>query len=259
MKDDLSLIVHKYNQNVKSLNIYPIGDTQVGSANFDQELMKNWVKMVKNDPNAAVVIVGDMLNNGLKNSKTNVYREVMTPQESKYWLIDTLKPIADKIIGCVTGNHEIRSVNETDNDPLYDIMYSLGKEDLYRENMAFLKVSLGRKSDDRQYAYTLCLAHGGSKRKTEDFAWTVDNLDIMVTGHTHTPSSSFPAKYVIDTHNECIRRVGFTHIVVPSFDLHGGYALRGLYRPQDSEKIPVIKLDGTRKGIQVLWTDVKYI
>lgn len=255
LNDDLKLIIQKYPESYEKLNIYPIGDTQIGSAHFNEKLFRNWIKRVESDPNSAVVIIGDMLNNGLRNSKTNVYGEVMNPSDAKKFLIQALKPISNKIIGCVTGNHELRSVHEVDSDPLYDIMMMLDKDEVYRRNMAFMKVNLGRKSNERQISYTLCLAHGVSKNKTEQFGFTVDNMDIMVTGHIHSPMSRFPAKYVIDTHNEVVRRVGFTHVVVPSFDEHGGYSLRGLYTPQSSNKIPIIVLNGTKKGVDIIWTD----
>lgn len=256
---ELNLIVHKFHEDVKQLNIYPIADAQIGSANFDESLLDAWIKKVMEDENSAVIIAGDMLNNGLKASKTNVYREKMTPRESKKYLYEKFLPIKDKILVCVTGNHEVRSINEADNDPLEDLMTLYGKEDLYRENIGFLKLKVGTRKLDvsKQVSYTFCVVHGVSKKKTEDFGLVVDNMDIMISGHIHQPNSNFPAKYVIDPHNEKVRLIGYTHITVPSFDVHGGYALRGLYKPQDSNKMPIIALNGEKKEVEVRWINVK--
>ena len=59
MLDDFKLIQSKFEE-LDYLNIYPLGDVHIGSKECDMELLKEWVEMVKNDPNGAVVIIGDM-------------------------------------------------------------------------------------------------------------------------------------------------------------------------------------------------------
>lgn len=253
MKQDMELIVHKLGLELPYINIYPIGDVHVGSELFDQARFKEWIAMVKSDPYGYVVIVGDMVDNGLKNSKTNCYEAVMRPREQKEYLKRALAPISNKILGAVRGNHEERSVKETDDCPLYDVMSKLDIEDLYRENMAFIKVNLGQRALDRQVSYVLTLAHGGSRSKTDKFSYAFDGVDIFVTGHIHQPSDSFPSKIVVDTKNETIREVGMIHATVPTFQKTGGYTLRGLYMPCDQSRIPIIRLDGKTKRSEIKW------
>jgi hypothetical protein len=178
----------------------------------------------------------------------------MRPREQKQALKEFLEPIAYKILGGTTGNHEYRSVNETDDCPLYDVMCKLDLEDLYRENMSFIKISLGQRTKDRQVTYTVVLGHGASKNKTANFSYSIDGMDVFVTGHTHQPANTFPSKIVIDCQNEQVRLQDFTHVTVPSFQQLGGYSLRGMYMPQGSSKFPVITLFGDSKGVDVLWT-----
>ena len=71
MLDDFVLIKDKF-YDVPQLNIYPLGDAHIGSKECNVELLKQWVDMVQNDPLGRVVIIGDMMNMGLKNSKSNV-------------------------------------------------------------------------------------------------------------------------------------------------------------------------------------------
>jgi predicted phosphodiesterase len=254
MRDDFELIVHKFPMDTSAIRIYPIGDAHIGSGNLNMDFMLRWREAVMNDENGYVVIVGDMIENALKNSKGNSYDAMMRPREQKAELKKFLEPIAYKILGAVTGNHEYRSVNETDDCPLYDVMCKLDVEDLYRENMAFLKVSLGKRAKDRQVTYTLALGHGASRNKTENFSYSMDGLDVFVTGHTHRPGNLFPSKIVIDCQNEQVRLQDFTHVTVPSFNQLGGYSLRGMYMPQGSSKFPVITLFGDSKGVDILWT-----
>lgn len=252
MEKDFKLIIHKLDRDVKEINIYPLGDLHIGSQEFDYDMWERWIKMVQADANGRVVIIGDLVENGLKNSKTNSYDAFMRPREQKQWLAEQLRPIKDKILGACMGNHEYRSVNDTDACPLYDVMAKLDIEHLYRENMAFLKINLGDKSAERQWSYTMVLAHGQGRAKTENFSYTIDGMDVLITGHTHQPTSRFPAKIVIDSKNEIVKMTEYVHITVPSFTKTGGYALKGMYMPQ-GHKIPIITLDGEKKGVYVKW------
>ena len=71
----------------------------------------------------------------------------MQPFQQKKWLVEQFEPLKDKkILGANQGNHEYRTTIETGECPLYDVMNKLDIEDLYRQNMAFLKVNLGKKN-----------------------------------------------------------------------------------------------------------------
>ena len=253
MKNDYDMIVHKLGTEVTGINIYPIGDLHIGSQTFNVEIFDRWIKRVAEDPNGYVVIVGDMVDNGLKNSKTNSYEATMRPRDQKQWLKDRFKPIAGKILGGVQGNHEVRSVNDSDDCPMYDVFSKLDIEDLYRENIAFLKVNLGFRNKTRQHSYGLVLSHGGAKARVDKFVPTIDGLDVFISGHTHGAGCAFPSKIVMDMKNECVRLVDYVQVVVPSFATFGGYAVKGLYTPQGSNKFPVIQLSGEKKEVRLLW------
>lgn len=254
MKDDFEMICAKFPQTTNKINIYPLGDLHIGSENFSYELWNRWKNAVLNDEDGYVVIIGDMVDNGLKNSKTNSYTASMRPREQKEWLKNELYELSDRIIGACKGNHEERSVVSGDDCPLYDVMDSLGLADKYRENMAFVKVSLGYKSSVRQYSYNLVLAHGGGRAKTDKYSYVIDGMDIFITGHTHSPSTQFPAKIVIDSRNEKVTMGDVIHVVVPSFQKSGGYTLRDMYLPQqDARRIPILTLKGYMKGVEIKW------
>lgn len=254
MKRDFDLEVRKLARDLDSVRIYPIGDVHIGSAEFDVFKWTQWKRKVLSDPNGLVIMVGDILDNTLKNSKGNCYENGMNPREAKEFLYEELLPLKDRIIGAVQGNHCYRSTQLTGDCPLYDVMCRLQIEDLYRENMLFLKLNVGEKSNKKQCSYTFAVAHGVSKNKTEQFGYALDGVDCFITGHTHDPTVKFPAKIVVDSHNECVRVVGFNHIVVPSFHGLGGYALKGMYLPKSNELSPIIGLSGRDKDLSVTWT-----
>lgn len=253
MKSDFELIKWKFPEELEYMNIYSLGDLHIGSEQFRYDTWQKWKKAVCEDKNGFVVMVGDLMDMGLKTSKTNSYEATMSPHEQKEWLYCELKDMKEKILGGTQGNHEYRLNIASDTCPLYDVMARLQLEDLYRRNMAFVKVNFGKKNKERQYSYVLSMAHGASKNKTDKFKYTLEGVDVLFTGHIHDAGNSFPAKIVVDSHNEVVRQVGYKHVVVPSFLEYGGYAMRAMYLPVDGSIFPVVKLSGTEKKVEILW------
>ena len=105
MLDDFILLTHSF-KNAPFINIYPLGDVHLGSKECNLDLLKEWVDTVKNDPFGYAVIIGDLMNMGLKNSKTNVYEEVLSPMEQKDLCYVMRSPSEDKIRAGCSGNDE---------------------------------------------------------------------------------------------------------------------------------------------------------
>lgn len=253
MNNDFDLIVEKFGRDVGEVNVYPLGDLHIGSEDFDMEKWRKWKRMVMEDENAVVVTIGDLIDNGLKSSITNVYEQTMRPSEQKRWLAKELMPIKDKIVCAVQGNHEYRTTKTADGCAMYDVMLLMGIEDRYRANAGFVKLALGHKASDRQWSYTFALFYGASKFKTRVMGYAIDGMDVMVTGHDHQPQAYFPAKIVIDSKNESVNMKGFVRLVTSPFVKMGGYGLKAMYEPQDHSKIPVVNLSGKKKEVKVLW------
>lgn len=204
-----------------------------------------WLKFceyIVDEKDTYIVLVGDLLNNGVKDSVTNVYKEVYMPSEAKRIMIGMLKPIANagKILAVTSGNHERRNA-AYDNDITYDICTCLDIEHLYRENACFMKLQFGdvKGHGIKNPTYTLCVTHGsgggsmygGTVNRKVNFAYTVDGLDALITGHDHKPFDVFPAKIKIDPHNNRITTKPFIVVSASSWLDYGDYALRGMLRP----------------------------
>ena len=247
MLDDFTLIDAKFN-NLEGLNIYPLGDVHIGSKEFDLELFRKWIETVKSDPFGAVVIIGDMMNMGLRTSKSNVYEESLSPMEQKELCYELLYPIADKIIAGCSGNHEYRAVKEVGMNPLYDVFCRLRIEDRYRENACFIKLTVGKQGKNPN-TYGVVLTHGSSKSKDEKWTYAVDGCDCFISGHTHLGTHQPMGKIRMDlTHNK-VKTVGYQHIVVMPFQRYGGYAVRGKYMPNHLGQFQRITFDGTGKRV----------
>lgn len=247
MLDDFQLIVSDYSD-FERLNVYPLGDVHLGSKECDLELFKTWVETVKNDPYGVAVIIGDMMNMGLRNSKSNVYEETLSPMEQKELCYELLNPIADKIIAGCSGNHEYRAVKEVGMNPLYDVFCRMRIEDRYRENACFIKLTVGKQGKNPN-TYGVVLTHGSSKSKDEKWTYSVDGCDCFISGHTHLGTHQPMGKIRMDlTHNK-VKTVGYQHIVVLPFQRYGGYAVRGKYMPNHLGQFQCVSFDGNSKRI----------
>lgn len=247
MLDDFILINEKFDD-VPQINLYPLGDAHIGSKECDMELLQKWVNVVKNDPFGRVVIIGDMMNMGLKNSKSNVYEEVLTPMQQKEVCYEVLNPIKDKILAGCSGNHEYRSVKEVGTNPLYDVFCRLRIEDRYRENACFLKITVG-KCGKNPNTYGVVLTHGKSKNKDLDWTYAVDGADVFISGHTHLGTHQPCGKILMDLRHNKVRTIGYQHIVVLPFQEYGSYALRGKYLPSHLGQFQVLTFDGKQKRV----------
>lgn len=109
MIDDLTPIIHRF-PNGADIKVYPTSDLRVGSPQFDSKRWCAFREKLLAESHSRIVIAGDMLNNGIKSSVSNSYEETLRPSDQKKWLVEQLKPIADKILCGCSGNHEQRSV-----------------------------------------------------------------------------------------------------------------------------------------------------
>ena len=255
MRNDLELIVHKLPKEMTHMNLYPLGDLHLGSPVFDKKHFEKWMGIVLADENAKVVLVGDLIENSLKHSKTSPYEVTMQPFAQKQELKRIIKELDShgKLLGAVQGNHCARSSDVADMCPLYESMESVGVDDLYRKNLAILKISLGERNKERQVTYSVVLHHGGSKNRMDKFSLAMDNVSVFLSGHTHTGSVTFPSKLVVDLHNDKVTTQTYINLVVPAFTPNSGYALKALYAPQGTDIIPYLRFDGTKKDISVHW------
>lgn len=256
--DDMTLIVHKLSMKYPYINIYGIGDKHIGSKECDIKRLKKQVEMILDDEYGYCVICGDLINNGLKNSKTNTYQEVIQPAMQKELMYEIYKPLAynGKILAGVPGNHCERTVKEAGTNPMYDVFCRWNIPHLYRENIALLKINLGsRKDGQRQISYAGLVTHGSSKNKHHKFVMGFDGIDFAISGHTHTPEYTPRGKIRIDLKNETAKKVGYKEIVVDSSLESGGYAIKNEYEISAPPETQILKLYGTRKRMDYLALD----
>jgi len=242
------------------LTIYPIADVHLGAAEHMASEWEAFLRQLKGEPNSYITIGGDMMNNATRSSVSDIYAETMRPRDQKTRLIEMLDPIKDRILCGISGNHEMRSVKDADQNPLYDVFVKLDIEDRFRENAAFTVLRLGEAKGNglQNPTYTMAVLHGAgggmyigsSANRAERFGAIIDGLDVLVLSHVHKPVTFPVSKLRIDPQNNRVSEKQFRVVIAASWLSYGGYAMRKVMTPT-AHCLSAIKLCGTKKQIKV--------
>lgn len=240
MLNDLDMIIQKFD---KDVTIYPIADVHLGAMEHNEEAWQTFLKKVENE-NAYLILAGDLLNNSVRSAKfANPFDEVIRPREAKNRMVKYLEPLKDRILCIVGGNHERRTSRDDDQDLTYDICAKLDIEHLYRENIAYMKIQCGKRTNKGSTCYRFCygfaITHGtgggiytgAAVNRNERFGNVIDGLDCLVVGHTHKGFVTKPAKICMDLRNDLIKMSSYTIVSCVSWLNYGGYAARGMLLP----------------------------
>ena len=242
MISDFVPIVHTLGG--RTVRVWPVGDIHIGSSEFNEGKFREFVSKVQRDDDSYIVGVGDFVNNGVAGSLSSIYEEVIMPGTAQIEkAVELLEPVKDRILGAVGGNHESRSRKAVDLDPMYAIMLMLGKGELYRTNFAMLRVNLERGKTKDHYA--LMLVHGKTENKKRQFAYAVEGVDAIVSGHTHNGIVEKPARLVFTQQNNVVVKP-LVSLTATSWLDYGGYGQAQEYKPS-CIATPVIHLDARNK------------
>ena len=254
-----SLII-KHIPHPRDVHIIPIADVHLGSAECMENAWSDFCTRVLKDPDAYITLGGDLIDNGTRSSVSDIFKATMPPSKQKKLMAEMLTPLRDRVLCAVPGNHERRSGRDADDDPVYDIMCKLDLEDLYRENIAFLKIQFGDReaAGTKNPTYTLVVAHGsggglltgGAVNRAERFGYAIDGADALILGHTHKPFATQPGKIKIDPHHNQVTVRPFKVITATSWLEWGGYAAAKLMLPS-SHAPQVLTLSGSRKEMSI--------
>lgn len=258
----LDLIIHKLPEEV---TVIPISDVHLGAIEHCEHEWNRFCNMIQSTPNMYLTLGGDLINNSTRTSVANPFDETMRPREQKKRMVEYLTPIRDRILCAVSGNHEARTTKDTDMDITYDIMAKLDLEDLYREEIAFAKLSLGKRTNDSRsnVSYVICVTHGAgggiytgaAVNRNERFSHIIEGVDCFFIGHTHKGTVSRPLKVVVNSNTNKVTMKPITVVSSESWMNYGGYAMKKMLLPAESSNPQKVIFSGRydSKKIEVLW------
>ena len=241
----------------RDIVLFPFSDIHVGSREFDRALFEKYRKFVLAEPNRFCFLNGDLADNAIKNSKSDIYLATSQPREQMLDIVSLLKPLADagRIWGSVKGNHCERTEREVGISMSEYIADKLGVP--YFGPEVVFKVRFGKNRHWRNAYYTIYATHGnGGGRMKSGKANSLDRLknivvaDIYCMGHTHDQMVLTGAVHEPDKNKDQINEREIYFVNSGSFMKKGdGYAAMKNYEPQ-ARGCPAIILDGYDRKIR---------
>ena len=262
MLHDFELIQHQFPHDI---TIYPVADVHLGAMEHAETEWLNFLKKVERE-NAYLILAGDLLNNNTRGVRfANPFDEVLRPREAKKRMVEYLEQIKSRILCCVCGNHEARTQRDSDQDICRDICVRLDLEHVYRENIAFMCIWLGKRNRENNAlaSYSFAVTHGsfggqltgGAVNKNERFSQSIEGVDCFVAEHVHRGFVSKPAKIVIDPRNRRVSMRHYTVVSAVSWLNYGGYAAKAMLTPSqvcDPQKLTLVA-NKDKKQIITTW------
>ena len=232
-------------------DIFFINDVHFGSELFDEQKWKSLKQKIQDSDHAYVCWIGDIMENAIPNSKSDVFTQKYSPAQQKEWAAQELFDLRNKTIAVVSGNHEgNRTTKNCGLYPLYDICMLAGVDRLYRDTIAYIDIGIGMRGDKkRQIHYFGQIQHVSKEAINYGFSDYTDGIDFFAYGHDHKPLNRPRAKMVFDQHNKVVYKRNIENINCGSFCKFGGYGAKGAYRPQ-SDKMYKLRIFGNEKKME---------
>lgn len=255
----MKIIKKDLSDNIKKITIIPISDVHIGDKAADIKAFKEVLERIKNEPNTYTILNGDLCNVALKNSKSDIYSEDLTPMEQVLQIINFLEPIKDKILVMSNGNHEERITKDTSIDVLYLVAKQLRIEQVYSPSWWYLYLSFGKSNKGRPILYTISGFHGygggtttgGKANKVKKMSQVV-LADCYIMSHVHEPINTKGIMFIPDYQHKSIVKKEMYYCISNAFvEYQGSYAERmGL--PPSNTGINEIELDGYKKSLRLI-------
>ena len=247
-------VVLELPENLERIDIHLLGDWHIGDPLCDLVSVAEKLDEIRDNPNAYCILGGDLCDMALRDSIGDVHGARLSPMGQVERVVSLIKPVREKVLCMVRGNHENRVYKSTGIDPLAFAASELGLGERYSDTSALLFVQFGHDTKHGgRMQYTMYVTHGaGSGRKEGGKLQRLADLqniidcDIYCHNHTHLPAVFPTCSYRIDyTHR---KPVLVEHLFVNggvSLN-YGGYADAGGFKPA-GKRHPVIHLTSGRK------------
>jgi len=244
--------IHIREKDIKEDDIMLIGlgDVHYGSLDCNYEKVKETVNWIKRKPNARVILMGDLLDVGLKDSiGGGSFDNDSTPSAQIENMIELLMPIREKIWCMLTGNHEERIRQRTSIDISRLIANALDIP--YCGTTTFIKVFFGG------HNYTIFATHGSSGATTPvgkintvvKYGSYID-ADLFMMGHVHDLMHHVTDYFRISNKDKMIIKGKRHYVITGHFLKYGGYAEAKGYIPGKTG-VAKILLSKNKKSIYV--------
>lgn len=183
------------NFKTKKVNIIFIGDWHLGNAQCDENLLMKHINKISKMNNTYVYLMGDLIENAINN--IGVEEQYLSVTYQLKQLKEYIKPIKNKILGCILGNHEWRTTRKAQANLLKELYEGILGIPVYNFEHYF-SIALGRDLKDMGFyqnqSYRIIVRHPQGRGTT--LGWITNQFkkvsriisgdyDLMVLAHFH--------------------------------------------------------------------------
>ncbi|CAK0779072.1 hypothetical protein CCP2SC5_880005 [Azospirillaceae bacterium] len=226
----------------RDFTLYPIGDWHAGSRQFCEPFAKKIISEIKDNPKAWWCGMGDMMENAIIGSKSDIYTQNIPPKEQLEHIVDMLSPIKHKGLFLIYGNHETRTMRMVGLQPEQYIGLQLGLPVMGFSCMAeFLLPEC-----HTPYGFSCYFHHtaGGSYAtsgkigKIESMRKIAPTVDAVFTAHHHM-TARLPQTWYECGRGQALKKTGYDYGTGSALTWDGSYAEEKGSRPATVEHIKV--------------------
>jgi len=233
---------------MKAFTLYPLGDFHVGSPQSNIKFIKEVIHEIDENPQGYWVGMGDLMENAIVGSKSDIYKQLIPPKEQLDYIVDLLNPIRHKGLFLIAGNHEQRTVRATGILPEEYLSIQL-----QLPFMGFSCLAVFQLLQSKTPRSFTCYMHhnwgggytpGGKVNRSVKLRDIVPTADATFSAHFHTTSRT-PSTWYAPGRNQVIKHVGYDYCVGSALEYDNSYAEERAKTPATAEMIKVTFVGST--------------
>lgn len=245
-------------KDIHRLEIHPFADLHIGDRNCNKKLIRERIEAVKENPNAYIILNGDIINNATTSSVSDTYGEELPPMEQLQRFIELFEPVKDRILCATSGNHENRTYRQDGIDLTYLAMQQFGIANRYASEGIVLFVKFGNTTKhNRTVCYSVYVTHGsgGGRRpgakinRLEDMLGIVQ-CDCYIHSHTHTPIIFKASSHTANVTSGTVTKTNHLFVNTSAMLEYGGYGQAQEYKPASLDSPIIYLYDGRTKHME---------
>jgi len=237
--------------------LVPLSDFHIGSKDPPLDKINGYIDWIKDHDNAFTILNGDMINGATKETASELFDDLTTPDSAHEMVRKLLMPIKDKVLMVTRGNHEEAIFRRVGADYSARLAYDLGDVP-YHPDGGMVGLRLGYSKQTRLCWIYAIHGWGGARtigakvKKAQDLSLVAD-VDIYILSHDHTENLNrgnvmTPPRSKLSFTRPCYwtnkRKL---YVNTGGFVPYAGYVKRKGYTPQD--------LGTPRIRIEVKWNE----
>jgi hypothetical protein len=212
---------------VKEFTLYPIGDTHIGSHQYNDAFFRQVIDEINYNDSAYWVGMGDFMENALIGSKSDVYTQTMPPTEQANYVSDLLEPIKKKGLFLIAGNHEQRTMRAAGFIPEQYVAAKLGLPYLGFSSFGYFLLNGVHHNPGFvcyfHHNYGGGYTQGGKINRADQLRRVAPVADAIFSGHFHT-TARVPVTWFDAVREGVVTKIGYDYITGSALSYKGSYA-----------------------------------